>query len=89
MSEAVVPRALLAIGEHRVGLRGLFEQFFGRFVACVPIGVVLERHLPVGALDRRFVGVARYAENLVVVTRRCHACATLTIAARSKRSRMV
>src|SRR5258706_16098630 len=42
MTELIVLRAFLCIGEHRISLGDFFEFFFRRFVARVPIGMVLQ-----------------------------------------------
>src|SRR5690606_23679740 len=51
-----------------VGLRRLLELLLGVGVVGVAVGVVLERELPVGLLQRLRVGGAIDAEHLVVVT---------------------
>ena len=84
MAELVVAPALRGVGQHGVGLGRLLEAFLGRGVARVPVGVVLERQLPVGALDLLIVRGAGDAQDLVVVAL-AHAFATLTMAGRSRR----
>ena len=84
MAELVVAAALAGVGQHRVGLGRLLEAFLGPGVARVPVGVILERQLAVGALDLLLVRGARDAQNLVVVSL-AHAFATLTMAGRSRR----
>ena len=85
MAEAVVGRALVGVGDDRVGLGRRLELLFGRRVARVAIGMVLERQLAIGALDLGVGGVAPDAEDLVVVPL-AHPLATFTIAGRSRRS---
>ena len=88
VAKLVIAPALLWIGEHRVGLGGLLELLFGALVIGIPVGMVLERHLAIGALDLRLTGVLRYAEHVVVVAL-THALATFTIAARRSRARSI
>ena len=71
MAEAVVTRALVAVGEHRVGLGRFLEAVFRRGVAGVSIRMVLLRELPVGGLDRLVVRVAGDAQDVVVVAFGC------------------
>ena len=84
--EAIVARALVAVGEHRVGLGRFLEPLLGGLVARVAIRVVLERQLAVGALDVLIAGGARDAEHVVEVALAHDALATLTSAGRSRRS---
>jgi hypothetical protein len=51
VTEAIVGRALVAVGEDGVGLGRFLELLLGGVVAGIAIGVVLERQLAVGALD--------------------------------------
>src|SRR5581483_8878714 len=67
VSEAIVLRALVAVGEHRVRLAALLEAFFGIAVAGIPVGMVLHGQLAVGALDFLLAGAARHPQHLVVV----------------------
>ena len=85
MAEAIVGRALVAIGQDRVRLGALLELLLGRVVAGIAVGVVLQRELAIRALD---FGVGRRpfdAEDLVVVPL-AHAFATFTMAGRSSLS---
>ena len=72
----VVLLALLGIGEHVVGVGDGLEPL-GRLGARVHVGVELAREAPVGLLDLVGGGVARDAEDLVVV---CHGGRVLSIA---------
>ena len=85
MSEPVVARPLVAIGENRVGLGGLLEFLLSLLVALVAIGMVLKGQLAIRALDLLITGVFRHAEDLVVVPF-THAFATFTIAGRTSLS---
>ena len=49
VAEPVVERALLLVGEHRVGLGRFLEALFGGVVAGVLVGVILDRELAVRA----------------------------------------
>src|SRR4051812_1369789 len=87
--EAVVHVPLVGVCEHRVRLGRLLELLFGRLVAGIAVGVVLQRQLAVCALDLLFGRRLRNAQDLVVIAlaNGAHeALATLTIAGRSRRS---
>src|SRR6266540_1710286 len=86
VTESIVPRALVPIGEHRVRLGRLLEPLLRRLVAGIAIGMVLERELPIGALDVLVARVSRNAEHRVVIALAHDAFATLTTAGRSSRS---
>jgi hypothetical protein len=79
--EAVIPRTFFRVRQHLVGLRGLLEALLCLVVAGVPIGVVLQRKLPVGALQVRRRALPSHTEDLVVVALRCRgrhpSCSTL------------
>ena len=62
----IVLPPLLLVREDRVGLGDLLEPLLGARL-LVPVRVVLERELPERVLDDRLVGVARDAEDLVVI----------------------
>ena len=83
--EAVVHVALVGVGQDRIRLSRFLEGLLGGSVARVAVRVVLERQLPVGALDLLLARVLRDAEDFVVVAL-AHEAATFTIAARSRRS---
>jgi hypothetical protein len=51
VTESVVARAALGVREHRVSFVDLFEFLLSLVVARIAIRVVLQRHLPVGALQ--------------------------------------
>ena len=67
MTEAVVARALLAVGKNGVGLAAFLEALFRLRIAGVAIGVVLQRQLAIGALELLVAGRAGDAQNLVIV----------------------
>ena len=85
MAEAIVGGALIAVGEHAVGLGRFLERLFRRLVARIAVRVVLQRQLAIGTLQLRLGGRLGDAEDFVVVAF-AHALATLTIAGRSRRS---
>ena len=62
----IVFRALLRIGEDRVGLGDFLEAFFGPGF-LVAVGVVFQREIAKRVLDRLLVGVLGDAQNFVVV----------------------
>ena len=66
---AVVGRAALGVRQDLVRLGGLLELLLGVGVVAVDVGVKLASQAPERLLDRRLVGVARDAEDLVVVAR--------------------
>ena len=53
MTVLVVRRTLAGIGQHFVGLVGLFEHFFRRFVIGITVRVMLHRQATVGLLQVR------------------------------------
>ena len=69
MAEAIVHTALLGVGEHLVGLGGLFELLdrLGRLVA---VGVILQRQAAVRLLDVVFGGAPLDAQDFVVIALR-------------------
>ena len=88
MAEPVIRGALLRIAQNAVSLRGFFEFFFGAVVAGIPVGMILQRELPVCAFQYLVVAVPVHAENFIVIAfRHAHLdagwTATLTIAGRS------
>src|SRR5215831_16449465 len=85
VAKAIIGRAFLDVGKHRIGLGAFLEFLLGGVIARIAVRVIFERQFPVGALD---FGIGRRpldAEDLVVVPL-AHALATLTIAGRSRRS---
>src|SRR6202035_5152460 len=71
VAEAIVAGALVAVGEHLVGFRGLLEVLLGGAVARVAVGVILDRQPPVGRLELHRADGAFDAQHLVIVTL-CH-----------------
>src|SRR5687767_802626 len=66
-AEAVVVRALVGIGENRVGLAELLEALLGLLVTGILVGMELHGQLPVGLLQLGVAGTLVDAENLVIV----------------------
>ena len=64
---AVVGRAPLGVGQDLVGLGGLLELLLGVRVVAVDVGVQLAREPAERLLDLGLAGVARDAEDVVVV----------------------
>src|SRR6266705_3031514 len=89
--EAVEMGALVGIGQHGVRLVHFLELLLGVLVVAVAVGMELHGELPVRLLDLGLSGVARDAEDLVVVARHrtqassSGAAATDTSAARNTR----
>src|SRR2546429_663896 len=67
VSEAVVHRPPLGIGQHLVGFGELPEALLRLAVSGILVGMVLVRELPEGLLDLLIRRVARDAEYLVIV----------------------
>src|SRR5262249_9067760 len=88
MPEAVVHAPLLAIREDGIRFGRFLERFLRLVIARIAIRMVLQRKLPVGALDLLVVRISLDAQHLVVVPLRhaAHPLATLTIDGRSSRS---
>src|SRR5438067_6826236 len=68
VSEAVVHGSLAGIGEHAISFRGFLELLLGVSVAGIAVGMELQRHLAIGALDFLLAGGADYAQHLVIIT---------------------
>ena len=67
VSEAVIERSLLAVGQNCVGLRDLLKLLFRVGIVRIAVRMVRHRQLAVGALDLDVGGRAGDAEDLVVV----------------------
>jgi hypothetical protein len=67
VAEAIVGRALVRVGEDRVGLVGLLEAILRRAVARVLVRVVLEGQRAERLLDLQIRGAARDCQYLVIV----------------------
>src|SRR5262249_37495787 len=72
VTEAVVERPFLRVGEHLVGLRGFLEARLRLMVAGVAVGVQLEGELAVGPLQLAGIGAARDTQDLVIIALRAH-----------------
>src|ERR1035437_6869515 len=51
VTEAVVMRALLGVGENRVSFAAFLEALFGARIVRIAVGMVLQSELAIGALD--------------------------------------
>lgn len=71
MTVLVVGRALAGIGQYFVGLIGLFEQLFRRFVIGITVRVMLHRQAAIGLLQVRVAGSTLNTQHFVIVTL-CH-----------------
>jgi hypothetical protein len=58
MTELIIGRTLLGIGQHVIGQLGLFELGLGLAVARIAVGVIFHRQPPEGLLDVGLTGVA-------------------------------
>src|SRR5690606_34010306 len=71
MTEAVVSRPFLGVGQHFVGFLDFLEFLFGFLAVRVAIRVVLHRQFAISLLELIVGGVFRYPQNLVVIAF-CH-----------------
>jgi hypothetical protein len=67
VTQAVVERATVLVGEHLVGQVDLLEALVGGRVALIAVGMVLGRKLLEGALDLLGCGSSMDSEDLVMV----------------------
>ena len=67
MAILVVGGALFRVGEHFVGLFGLFEFHLGAGVPLVAVGVKLHRQFAIGFFDLFVAGVFGNTQNFVIV----------------------
>jgi hypothetical protein len=67
LSQTVVDRPLVRVGQHGVGLGGLLEPLFGLLVAGVLVGVEPDRGTAIGLLDLGQVRVPIQTQDLVVL----------------------
>jgi hypothetical protein len=67
MTELIILSTPLRIAQDLVGFRNLLELVFRLLVTWVAIRMVFERKLAVGFLDFVFDGIARNAQDLVVI----------------------
>ncbi|MNV69396.1 hypothetical protein D3C71_1623030 [compost metagenome] len=68
MPVLIVGRTLAGIGQYFVGLVGILEQIFRRFIVGIAVRVMLHRQAPVGLFQLRFAGAALDTEHLVIIT---------------------
>ncbi len=67
MAHAVIGCALLAVGQHRIGLSDFLEFCFGLGVARIAVRVILHGELAIGAFQRLVVHALFDAQNFVIV----------------------
>src|SRR6516165_8827895 len=75
MAPGIIGCAFLRIIEDRIGFRDFLEAVLGAGL-LVAVGMVFERQLPKGILDRLLIRLTRDAEHFVVVSFVGHRCAT-------------
>ncbi len=63
----VIGGAFLRIAQDSVGFRRFFEFFFGFAIVRIPVGMVLQRELAIGTLQRLLVAIARDAQNFIII----------------------
>ena len=88
MTESIVQRPLLGIGQDGIRFRGFFEPVFGGFVPGIAIRVVFHRQLAIGAFDFDVGRRSLNPENFVIVPL-AHAFATFTMAGLRSRSPII
>ena len=64
MTELIVGRTFLGIGEHFIGLLGLLELLFGGLVIRIAVRMQLHGEAPVSLLDVGFRRIARQFQTL-------------------------
>ena len=69
VTEPVVLRPAVGVGEHLIRRRRFLEPLLGFLVAGIPIRMVLERHLTIGALQLLVAAPPIDVENLVEIPR--------------------
>src|SRR4051812_36444070 len=67
MTEAVINRALLPIGEDGIGFTAFFKFFFGFWVVRIAVRMELHRKLAIGALDFLIGGSAGDPQHFVII----------------------
>ena len=96
MAVTVVRGALVRVAQHLVRLARLLESLFRGMIAGITVRMILERQLAIGTLQLLVAGLARDAQNLVVIcSAHCQLYSTVcfglvttrTIAGRNSRSR--
>src|SRR5256885_7775315 len=88
MAVAIVEGTLLWIGQNSVRLGTFLEFLLGGMVPGVLVRVMLDRELPIGALDLNIACGFHHTKDFVVVAL-AHAFATFTIAGLNSRSLIV
>ena len=68
LSESVIGRALLRIGQRRVGRSNLFKLFLCGLIPRIPIRVVLHSETPIRLLDFFSRSIARNTQDLVIIS---------------------
>ncbi len=67
MTELVIARTLVLVGQHLIRLVRLFEARLRLLVAGVQVGVVFLRHPPIRLLDLVVRSASLHAQNLIVI----------------------
>ena len=67
MAVAIVCGAFLRVFQNLVGGTAGLEPAFGFGIARIAVRVILHRHLAIGGLDGRAVGIARHAQQFVEI----------------------
>ena len=69
-AKAIVGTPLVRVRENRVGLRSHLETLLSGGIVRIPVGMVLERDLPIGLLQLGLFDAARDAQDFVVIALR-------------------
>ena len=67
-SESVIGRALLRVGQRRIGSPDLFKLFLCGLIPRIPIRVVLHSETPIRLLDFFSRSIARNTQDLVIIS---------------------
>jgi hypothetical protein len=67
MAIPVIHAALFSVGQNSVGLAGFFEFFFRVRVVRIPVRMVLQGQLAIGALDFLITRAARNTKNFIKI----------------------
>jgi hypothetical protein len=67
MAEAIIGRALLSVGQHRIGFVDFLEARGRVLATAIAVGMVLHRHLAEGDLQGGVIAASGHAQDFVIV----------------------